>query len=55
MNSRGKDNSFDHISEISLKDLNSKVENHVFIGTEIINSINSIPNALELEFYYFLN
>ena len=55
MNSRGKDNSFDHISEISLKDLNSKIENHVFIGTEISKIINSIPIALELEFNYYLN
>ena len=55
MNSRGKDNSFDHISEISLKDLNSKIENHVFIGTEISKTINSIPIALELEFNNYLN
>ena len=55
MNSRGKDNSFDHISEISLKDLNSKIENHVFIGTEIRKIINSIPIALELEFNNYLN
>ena len=55
MNSRGKDNSFDHISEISLKDLNSKIENHVFIGTEISKTINSIPIALKLEFNNYLN
>ena len=55
MNSRGQDNSFDHISEISLKDLNSKIENHVFIGTEISKTINSIPIALELEFNNYLN
>ena len=55
MNSRGKNNSFDHISEISLKDLNSKIENHVFIGTEISKTINSIPIALELEFNNYLN
>ena len=55
MNSRGKDNSFDHISEISLKDLNSKIENHVFIGAEISKTINSIPIALELEFNNYLN
>ena len=55
MNSRGKDNSFDHISEISLKDLNSKIENHVFIGTEISKTINSIPIALDLEFNNYLN
>ena len=55
MNSRGKDNSFDHISEISLKDLNSKIENHVFIGTEISKIINSIPIAIELEFNNYLN
>ena len=55
MNSRGKDNSFDHISEISLKDLNSKIENHVFIGTEISKTINSIAIALDLEFNNYLN
>ena len=55
MNSRGKDNSFGYISEISLKDLNSKIENHVFIGTEISKTINSIPIALELEFNNYLN
>ncbi|MBL6874813.1 MAG: hypothetical protein ISR02_04980 [Flavobacteriales bacterium] len=55
MNSRGENNSFDHISEISLKDLNSKIENHVFIGTEISKTINSIPIALELEFNNYLN
>ena len=55
MNSRGQDNSFDHISEISLKDLNSKIENHVFIGTEISKTINSIPIALKLEFNNYLN
>ena len=55
MNSRGKDNSFDHISEISLKDLNSKIENHVFIGTEISKTINSIPIALKLLFNNYLN
>ena len=55
MNSRGKDNNFDHISEISLKDLNSKIENHVFIGTEISKTINSLPIALELEFNNYLN
>ena len=55
MNSRGQNNSFDHISEISLKDLNSKIENHVFIGTEISKTINSIPIALELEFNNYLN
>ena len=55
MNSRGEKNSFDHVSEISLKDLNSKVENHVFIGTEISKTINSVPIALELEFNNYLN
>jgi hypothetical protein len=55
MNSRGEKNSFDHVSEISLKDLNSKVENHIFIGTEISKTINSIPIALELEFNNYLN
>ena len=55
LNSRGEKNSFDHVSEISLKDLNSKVENHVFIGTEISKTINSIPIALELEFNNYLN
>ena len=55
MNSRGKKNSFDHVSEISLKDLNSKVENHIFIGTEISKTINSIPIALKLEFNNYLN
>ena len=55
MNSRGEKNSFDHVSEISLKDLNSKVENHVFIGTEISKTINSVPIALKLEFNNYLN
>ena len=37
------------------KDLNSKIENHIFIGTEISKTINSIPIALDLEFNNYLN